>query len=152
MRVPRVAPVHATGSRSLLVGVLMLGREQRDQLPGVRDGTGAEAAETGQLQLQSAEVTLSVVRNVLVLRKCCQPQFKTLNLESLSALSPVYLKATVQSSLVVQRVKDPALSLQWLRSLLWPRFSPWPGNFHMQRVRPPPQHPPKEAAVQHRRV
>ena len=34
-------------------------------------------------------------------------------------------------SLVEPWVKDPALSLQWLGSLLWRRFSPWPGNFHM---------------------
>ena len=27
----------------------------------------------------------------------------------------------------VQRVKDLALSLQWLGSLLWHRFAPWPG-------------------------
>ena len=28
-----------------------------------------------------------------------------------------------------QQFKDPALSLQWLRSLLWHRFDTWPGNF-----------------------
>ena len=28
-------------------------------------------------------------------------------------------------------VKDPVLSLWWLGSLLWCRFDPWPGNFHM---------------------
>ena len=28
-------------------------------------------------------------------------------------------------------VKDPSLSLQQLRSLLWLGFDPWPGNFHM---------------------
>ena len=33
------------------------------------------------------------------------------------------------SSLVFQQVKDLALSLLWLRLLLWYRFSPWPGNF-----------------------
>ena len=26
-------------------------------------------------------------------------------------------------------VKDPKLLLLWLRSLLWYRFDPWPGNF-----------------------
>ena len=31
-------------------------------------------------------------------------------------------------SFVVQQVKDLVLSLQWLRSLLWCRFSPWPRN------------------------
>ena len=30
-----------------------------------------------------------------------------------------------------QQVKDPALSLQWLGSLLWCRFDPWPRDFHM---------------------
>ena len=34
-------------------------------------------------------------------------------------------------SLVVQWVKDPALLLQRLGLLLWRRFDPWPGNFHM---------------------
>ena len=31
----------------------------------------------------------------------------------------------------MQQVKDLALSLQWLRSLLWLWLDPWPGNFHM---------------------
>lgn len=33
-------------------------------------------------------------------------------------------------------VKDSALSLLWLRSLLWLGFDPWPGNFCMSRARP----------------
>ena len=38
---------------------------------------------------------------------------------------------------MAQWVKDPALSLQWLRwSLLWLRFGPWPRNFHMLWVWP----------------
>ena len=37
----------------------------------------------------------------------------------------------VWSSLVVQWVKDPALSLQRLGSLLWCGFSPCLRNFHM---------------------
>ena len=36
-------------------------------------------------------------------------------------------------SLVVQQVKDLVLSLQWLRSPLWLRFSPCPGNFYIPR-------------------
>ena len=35
------------------------------------------------------------------------------------------------SSLVVQQVKDPMLSLQQPRSLLWHGFNPWPRNFYM---------------------
>lgn len=31
-----------------------------------------------------------------------------------------------------QQVKDPAWSLQWLRSLLWHKFDLWPGNFHVR--------------------
>ena len=34
-------------------------------------------------------------------------------------------------SLMMQRVKDSALSLQLLGLLLWHRFHPWPRNFHM---------------------
>ena len=37
------------------------------------------------------------------------------------------------SSLVAQRVKDLALSLQWLWLQLWLRFDPWSGNL-MQAV------------------
>ena len=31
---------------------------------------------------------------------------------------------------MVQWVKDPVLSLLWLRSLLWRRFGPWSRNLH----------------------
>ena len=34
---------------------------------------------------------------------------------------------------VAQQRKDPALSLQQLRVLLWCRFFPWPVNFHIPR-------------------
>ena len=33
-------------------------------------------------------------------------------------------------------VKDLALSLLWLRSLLWCGFSPWPWNLSMPQVQP----------------
>ena len=31
--------------------------------------------------------------------------------------------------MVVQRIKDLALSLPWIESLLWCWFNPWPENF-----------------------
>ena len=31
---------------------------------------------------------------------------------------------------LVQQVKDPVLSLQWLESLLWRGFNPWLGNLN----------------------
>ena len=37
---------------------------------------------------------------------------------------------------MAQLVKDPALSLQRLGSMLWHMFSPWPGNFHMPQAWP----------------
>lgn len=42
----------------------------------------------------------------------------------------------LQSSLVVQWVKDSALSQQQLGSLLWHRFNLRPGNFHMLLAQP----------------
>ena len=46
-------------------------------------------------------------------------------------LANVIKKGISQGSLVAQWVKDPALSLQWLRSLLWCGFDPKPRKFHM---------------------
>lgn len=37
---------------------------------------------------------------------------------------------------MARRVKDPALSLLGLRSLLQPEFKPWPWNFCMPWARP----------------
>ena len=45
-------------------------------------------------------------------------------------------KVKDQRSLVAQEVKDPALSLLCLRSLLWCGFEPWPENFCMHRAGP----------------
>ena len=42
----------------------------------------------------------------------------------------------MRSYLVAQQVKDLALSLQWLRLLLWCRLNPQSGNFHMAWVQP----------------
>ena len=41
------------------------------------------------------------------------------------------LKVIPGSSSVLQWVKDPALSLQWLGSLLRHEFNSWPRKFHM---------------------
>ena len=45
---------------------------------------------------------------------------------------------------MAQRVKDWALSLQWLEWLLWHRFEPWPGHFHMLRAWPTRQNKTKK--------
>ena len=37
---------------------------------------------------------------------------------------------------MAQQVKDLALPLQWLGSLLWCGLEPWPGNFHLLQVWP----------------
>ena len=53
-------------------------------------------------------------------------------------------KQTRVSSLLAQWVKDPVLSLLWLRSLLWYRFDPWSENFYMRWAC---LHPPKNFLV-----
>ena len=37
---------------------------------------------------------------------------------------------------MAQGVKDPALLLLWLRSMLWRKFNPWPGNFYIPWSQP----------------
>ena len=37
---------------------------------------------------------------------------------------------------LAQQVKDPALSLLWIRSLLWHGFNLWPRKFYMPQVQP----------------
>ena len=44
---------------------------------------------------------------------------------------------------MAQWVKDPVLSLQQFRSLLWSRFDHWSGNFCMPRARPKKEERPK---------
>ena len=41
----------------------------------------------------------------------------------------LFVKMKWRESRVVQWVRDPVLSLQWLGSLLWHGLDPWPGNF-----------------------
>ena len=45
-------------------------------------------------------------------------------------------KNKMRSPLVAQPVKDPALSLQRLGSLLWHGLDPWLGSVHMPQARP----------------
>ena len=45
-------------------------------------------------------------------------------------------KGVIWSSLVAQRVRDLAFSLQWFGLLLWHRFGPWLGNVHKPQVWP----------------
>ena len=47
-----------------------------------------------------------------------------------------HIKTRYQCPLVVQQIKDPVLSLQLLRSLLWHRFHPGPRNLHRFQVQP----------------
>ena len=51
-------------------------------------------------------------------------------------LCPLLNLLIIKSSLVAQWVKELALSLLCLGSLLWHRFDPWPGNFCMSWARP----------------
>lgn len=53
----------------------------------------------------------------------------------LAASNPGGSRISVRSSLVSQWIKDLALSLQWLRSLLWCRFNPWPWKFFQTEER-----------------
>ena len=46
------------------------------------------------------------------------------------------METDYESFLVAQWVKDLALSLLWLKLLLWLGFDLWPGNFHMLRAHP----------------
>ena len=48
-----------------------------------------------------------------------------------------YTKYVVQRvPAIVQWVKDPVLLQLWCRLQLRLKFNPWPGNFHIPRVRP----------------
>ena len=68
----------------------------------------------------------------LLMFKCVFPTNRTV-----SYIMKVQLKnKKYWSSLLTQQVKDPALSLQWLRSLLWRGFDPWPRNFRMPQAWP----------------
>ena len=42
----------------------------------------------------------------------------------------------LRSSLVAHQVEDLVLSLQWLGSLLWLWFDPWPGDVHEPQEQP----------------
>ena len=57
------------------------------------------------------------------------------NLKTQAPANQLY-RIRIRSSPVVHQVKNLALSLQWLGLLLWCRFYPWPGNFHVLWVQP----------------
>lgn len=74
--------------------------------------------------------------------KCKNRQFLLL-LSQEKKLSGVLLTSTFfhknkiyGSSLVVQCVKDQAVSLQQLGSRLWPRSDPGPGKLHVPQTQP----------------
>ena len=46
---------------------------------------------------------------------------------------------------LAQQVKDPALSLLWIRSLLWHGFNLWPRKFYMPQVQPKKKKKKKKA-------
>ena len=37
----------------------------------------------------------------------------------------------IDGCFLLAQVKEPSSSVLWLRLLLWCRFDPWPGNFHI---------------------
>ena len=72
----------------------------------------------------------------------CFPHFHLQNLLFILLLTNkafyhFYLKlSSLGIPLVAQWVKDLVLSLQRLGLLVWHRFDPWPGNFHMLIAQP----------------
>ena len=56
--------------------------------------------------------------------------------KNLTAVALVTAKAQVVSLAQCSGLKDLALPQLWHRLLLWLRFSPWLGNFHMPQVQP----------------
>ena len=54
----------------------------------------------------------------------------------LSDSSSSAFKKSVGEFSVAQQVQDTVLLLQWLGSLLWCRFDPWPRNFHRLCLQP----------------
>lgn len=55
---------------------------------------------------------------------------------SLGLFQPLQFILSVGVSLLAQWEKELALSLLWLRLLLWHWFSPWPRNFHLPWAQP----------------
>ena len=62
------------------------------------------------------------------------PSKETLFPPQKSSQEVTTIMVSYRSSLAAQQVKDPALPLLRLRSLLWHRFDPWPGKFRMPGV------------------
>ena len=53
-----------------------------------------------------------------------------------STILPIFKMELFGSSQVAQWVKEPALSLQWLRSMLWRKLDLWTRNFCLPRALP----------------
>lgn len=87
-------------------------------------------SEMSPIKLFAAVLTRLVGRKVVLLRRrslCSRcGRFAHVTLDRSLAKTEI-----MRGSLVAQRDKDPALSLQRLRSLLWWGFDPWP------RISPP---------------
>ena len=67
------------------------------------------------------------------------PSGHWMNIEVETATWPIWYcskETELRNYCMAQQVKDPAMSLQQLRLLLWFGFDPWPGNFHMPWVQP----------------
>ena len=82
-------------------------------------------------------ILLSLRRQGLKLQHILPGKLSQLKNKSLKGhFSGSWFKSECRSSPVAQQVKDPVLSLQRLRLLLWCGFDLWPGNFHMLLVYP----------------
>ena len=52
-------------------------------------------------------------------------------IKNTTVVASVAVDICVQSLAQCSGLKDPALLHLWHMSQLWPRFSFWPGNFHL---------------------
>ena len=67
---------------------------------------------------------------------CCREETYTKLSPHYTSIKYIFVKKNGWSSQVAPQVKDLALSLHQLGSLLWCGFSPWPRDFHMLQAQP----------------